>query len=212
MEPARYQKLEQAVQHLQVADIVLVRHRRGALYKYIREASESYWNHMALVFAVFEGLGPVRRDVLIVEALDKGIEVHRLQSYARDPEAYDIGVKRMEGLTDAERDRIRGYFLDVLDTPYDFTRLFVFLVKNAIARLGGNRALDYVKRKVINIDNFVCSSFAQRAFYLALPPDKRDRALFREGSDLNFLDQMEAITPGDIAQSKNTVWLYNPHD
>jgi hypothetical protein len=212
MPEARYASFAQALPHLHVADIVLVRHRRGLLYRAIRTASRSYWNHMAMVFATPQETGLPPNDALIIEALERGIEIHRLQQYAREPELYDLGIKRVEDLTGAERDRIRGYFLDALETPYDFSRLFTYLVKDLIARIGGVRVTDFIKRKVINPDTFICSSFAQRALYLALPAHKRERAFFNAGQGMNFLDQMEAITPGDIARSRNTVWLYNPHD
>lgn len=206
---AAFGKLEEALPNLLVGDIILMRYRRGLVYRAIREASQSYWNHAALVFDR-QAVG-LARQTLIIEALPRGIEIHRLEAYAADPEAFDLGIKRMKGLTDEERERFRGFFLDAVDTPYDMTRLLAYLLRSAIAKLAGAKRTEYITRRVINVDNFVCTSFAQRAFWLAAAPNKRDRMLFREGDDRNFLYQLEYITPGDVARSGNTEWLYNPH-
>lgn len=213
MEPAvsaAFGKIEEAIPHLLVGDIILMRYRRGRVYRAIREASRSYWNHAALVFdrPVVGG----HRQTLIIEALPRGIEIHRLEAYVADPATFDIGIKRMKGLTDEERERFRGFFLDAVDTPYDMTRLLAYLFRSAIAKLAGAKRTEYLTRRIINVGNFVCTSFAQRAFWLAAAPNKRDRMLFREDGDLNFLYQLEYITPGDIARSRNTAWLYNPHE
>lgn len=210
MERARYAELETAIRNLRIADIVLVRSKKGRLEKAIRRASHSYWNHSALVFEVVpqEDASP---DVLVVEALDKGIEIHRLRKYLREPGAFDVGFKRMEDLEPEERDRILSFFLDMIDTPYDFTRLPGFLLHEIVMRLAGVKIHDYIAQRIINVDNFVCSTFAQRAFYMGVAPNKRERALFRSIYGPNFFYRMEFVTPGDIARSVNTAWLYNPH-
>lgn len=203
--------MSEAIGRLEVADIVLVHHRRGVIERAVRKASGSYWNHAALVF---ENLQPEGRkpETLIIEALPEGIEIHRLDRYASDPSRYDVGFKRMPGLSDEERRRIRTYFLDVIDTKYNFQLLIAYLFRSAIAKVFGVKGVDYIKKRVIRPDQFVCTSYAQRAFYLGLPPVKRDKAFFRDDRDLSFLDRLVTITPGDIARSKNTEWLYNPHD
>lgn len=201
---------EEAFRDLQVADLVLMRYKFGLVPHYIRKADHSYWNHAALVFDVPQS-GSGRKDVLIIEALPEGIEVHRLKRYANDRRRYDIGVKRVPGLTDDERERIRSFFLDAVDSSYDYTRLFGFILRSAIARLLGVKSTDYIRHRVINPGDFTCTSFAQRAFYLALPPEKRERVYFKKGIRVSFSDKMETVTPGDIARSENTEWLYNPH-
>lgn len=199
------------VGRLQVADIVLVRHARGTIERAIRKASGSYWNHAALVFEVLPSEGG-KHDVLIIEALPEGVGIHRLRKYSDEPHRYDVGVKRMPGLSEEERLRIRTFFLDVIDTKYNFPLLIAYLFRSAIAKLFGVKGVDYIKKRIIKPDQFVCTSFAQRAFYLGLPEARRDTAFFRDDRDLSFLDRLVAITPGDIARSRNTEWLYNPHD
>jgi len=200
-----------ALSELKTGDIVLMRYKKGRVYRAIRETTKSYWNHTALVFKVLTDTHG-HRDILVIEAMPGGIEIHRLSRYLDDPGRYDIGLKRMPILTDEYRERFMGFFLEVLDTPYDYTRLIAYLFRKFVNAIGGSRAENYVAKRVINVDQFVCSSFAQRAFYLAVPPNMRERTLFRESSaDLNFLYRLEYITPGDIAKSRNTEWLWNPH-
>ncbi|MFA5854398.1 MAG: YiiX/YebB-like N1pC/P60 family cysteine hydrolase [Patescibacteria group bacterium] len=199
------------MRNLQVADIILTRTKNANwLLRGIRNVSRSHWNHSALVFQVVhqEDADP---EVLIVEALDHGIEIHRLHNYL-DSKEFDIGIKRIPNLTESERERILAYFLENIDTPYDFTRLFGYVLNRAALKIAGVRIRDMVAQRIINIDNFVCSTFTQRAFYLGVSPDKRDRVMFKEGADTNFLYQLEFISPGDIAKSTNTDWLYNPHE
>ena len=208
---AKFQSWAEVYDHLQVADIILMRYRRGIIPRAIRKASASYWNHVALVLET--AVDPSgRRRVLIVEALPEGIRSNPLEKYADDPARFEIGVKRLPGLTETERARIHTFFLGTFGLKYNFTLLFAFLLRSTIARLFGIQAIDFIKKNVINTDQFVCSSLTQRAFYLALPPDQRERAFFLDDRDLSFLDRTVAITPGDIARSMNTEWLYNPHD
>lgn len=204
--------LAAALAEVKIGDIVLMRHEVGRIESAIREATHSYWDHTALVFRVLED-SHGHRVILIIEALPHGISVHRLQKYLREPDQYDIGIKRMPILSDENRERFMGFFLDVLDTPYDFTRIAAYFSRKFVHFLGGNRAEDFVTKRVINVDQFICTSFAQRAYYLAVPPNMRDKTIFRENSDdLNFLTRMEYISPGEVARSANTEWLYNPHD
>lgn len=203
--------LDAAIATLKVGDIILMRYHHGAIYRSIRDITSSYWNHAALIFDVLEDAHG-HRTVLVVEAGPNGIEVHRLQRYVNDPDEYALGFKRMPLLDDASRKRFLGFFLDVLDTPYDFTRLIALFFRKLIVRLGGAQAEEYVAKRVINVGNFVCSSFAQRAYYLAVPEQLRDKTFFKNDANLDFLHRTEYITPGDIAKSQNTEWLYNPHD
>lgn len=92
--------------------------------------SHSHWNHSALVFQVIHQKN-ADPEVLIVEALDRGIEIHRLHNYL-DAKEFDVRIKRLPNLTERERERILGYFLEKIDTPYDFTRLFGYML-NRIA-------------------------------------------------------------------------------
>ena len=211
MKAARYADMKSAMRNMRVADIILTRTKNANwLLRSIRDLSRSHWNHSALVFQVIqqEDADP---EVLIVEALDHGIEIHRLHNYL-DSKEFDVGVKRIPHLTESERERILAYFLEKIDMPYDFTRLFGYMLNRVALKLAGVQVRDMIAERIINVDNFVCSSFTQRAFYLGVAPNKRERVLFKKGTGTNFLYQLEFISPGDIAKSPNCDWLYNPHE
>jgi hypothetical protein len=209
MQTARYRKLDEAVRHLKVGDLVMV-NADTVLGSVVRRTTGSHWSHVAIVFDVPD-VSSTEHDVLIVEAAWQ-VEIHRLTAYTHEPETYEIGFKRLDFLTDAERERFRGFFLDAVDTPYDTHRLWSFVVESAIAWTKGVNVNYNEARKYIDTKNFICTSLAQRAFYLAVSPEKRGRTLFRgQEKGLDFLRLMEDISPGHIARSENTSWLYNPH-
>ncbi|MBU2566634.1 hypothetical protein KKG46_03685 [Patescibacteria group bacterium] len=210
MPRAKYKTIDKALPNLKVGDIFLIHTKGFWVSKLVRKTTKSYWSHVALVFEVIHNKTDYP-DVLLIEALDRGIEIHRVEHYLRHPKEYDVGIKRIPILTDTERDRFRGFFLDAVDTPYDFSRLFSYFLKNFVQKIFGQAITNWITKKVINIDQYICTTFAQRAFYLAVPREKRDKVLMRDGEGFNFLLQMEEITPRDYAISKNSEWLYNPH-
>lgn len=215
MATALYDDLDEVYHKLELGDIVLVHRKKGFYQRALKWATGgSYWAHMALVFDVIE-TNEGHREVIIIEALDKGIEIHRLHHYLIDLQNFDLGFKRLPDLTKAQKERIRGFFLDALDTPYNFASAFGYIAKKPVMQILGMRVTDFIERKLIKPSLFVCTSFAQRAFYMALPPNERHRALFipddEESQELNFLYQLSEITPQDVARSKNTQWLYNVH-
>lgn len=212
MREAYSHELENALRQLKVGDIILV-HTRRRLSEWIRKATGSYWSHTALVFDVPQNFG-LGHDHIIIEADDlEGVQIHRLSTYLNEPERYTLGIKRMKNITDEERERFRGFFLDVVDTPYDTARLGAFFVLVAVNKLLKRDLTGFFARKKVNADRFICTTFAQRAYYLAVPPEKRKDVLFR-GNDpeVGLLEQMEVIAPRDIAVSPATEWLYNPHE
>jgi hypothetical protein len=211
MRQAYSPELERALARLKVGDIILV-HSIGPIGKWIRRATKSYWSHVALVFdvPVDGGLG---HDHTIIEADDgEGVQIHRLSTYLNEPGKYELGIKRMKNMNDEERDRFRGFFLDVVDTPYDTARLGAFFLLVAVNKLFKRDFTGYFARRKINPSRFICTTFAQRAYYLAAPPERRSEVLFRgHEPEVGLLEQMEFIAPRDVATSPATEWLYNPH-
>ncbi|MDF1496746.1 MAG: YiiX/YebB-like N1pC/P60 family cysteine hydrolase [Patescibacteria group bacterium] len=211
MQKARFKTMQAALPQLKIGDVILVHTKGYWLSKLIRRATSSYWSHVALVFDVIPN-STNHPDVLIIEALDRGIEIHRIEHYLRNPKKYDIGIKRIPILNDQERERFRGFFLDAVDTPYDFSRLFSYFTKKFVNKIFGTEIVNWITKHVIDIDQYVCTTFAQRAFYLAVSKEKRDLVLMRKkNKQLNFLLQMEEISPKDYAESENAIWLFNPH-
>lgn len=205
---ARYEQWEDLVPNLQVGDIVLFQGTYLAS-QLIRGITGSYWSHVGMVFDIMHP-DAENRIALVIEALDR-IEIHRLRIYMNRYGIKRIGVKRFPGLTEEQRQHIRGFFLETIDVPYDWNRVYTFFLSGLLARISNLDVTDYLTKRGVTPENFVCSTFVQRAFYLALPPGERDRAIFLARKNLNLLEKLEVCTPADIARSTNTEWLWNPH-
>jgi hypothetical protein len=204
-------ELARALGKLKVGDIVMFR-SKGRLGRLIRRATGSYWSHVGLIFDVPEE-GALGNDHLVIEA-DRagGVQLHRLSTYVNDPWNYTLGFKRVKALTDEERERFRGFFLDAVDTPYDMRRLEAYFLHRLFEHFSGRSLAGFFARKTTNIKRFICTTFAQRAYYLAVAPEKRSQVLFRgHEPEIGILDQMEVIEPRHIAASPVTEWLYNEH-
>ncbi len=96
---------------LQLVDIILVRTKGTFIGWAIRKLTKSYWDHVALVFAV---PNPKLQfyNYLVIEANRKGLEVHRIQEYTKNFRHYDIGVKRVHGMDDATSERVLAFMLN----------------------------------------------------------------------------------------------------
>ncbi len=209
MKRARYTTWNGLVSNLEVGDILFIQNVK-TLSKLVRYVTRSYWSHVGMIFEIMHA-DTQNRIVLVIEAQDAGIEIHCLHNYVNRLGINRIGVKRLPGLTEEHTQKIRGFFLNEVDTPYDYRRMYSYFLSALIARISGFDMSDFFIRKGVTLENFVCSSFVQRAFYLALPPRDRDRAVFRQGKNINLLQQLEVCSPTDIAKSTNTEWLWNPH-
>lgn len=196
---------------LQLADIIMV-HTKGSFIGWaIRKLTKSYWDHVALVFAV------PKPDVqfynyLIIEANRKCLEVHRIQEYTKNFRRYDIGVKRVPGMDDATRERVLAFMLNQVDQPYDVSRILGFVLRSFDIDVLKDFSNLFVDQK-----DFICSSFTQRAFYEAFPEDRKRDVIFREGIFKRkkikeaFDELLNYVSPGDIGKSDKAKWLYNEH-
>ena len=195
------QKKKEKIPVLQEADLVFVRIKKNWLRELLRKVTGSYWDHVALVlFPV--NVGKANCFNLIIEAVDpSGIEIHKLDKYLKDSDKYEIGIKRVPGLTMETRQRILSFMLMNVDAPYykfGFFKLVFALLSEAYSR------------KYLGRQRYSCSSFVQKAFYEAATWEQRSKFVFRE----DFLSPIELqgiITPGDIAVSDKSVWIYNKH-
>lgn len=192
---------------LQVADIILVR-ERSLLSKTVRSVTKSYWSHAVIVFAVPDS-DILFNNILVISAEDGGIEIHRIQRYTKRFDHFDLGVKRVPGLAREIQEKVLSYVLNNVDIPYDYARLFGFLLYFLLNKFRKNSRNILLKR-FTNENAFVCSSFIQKAFYAAVPKEKKDEVIFTENRSSRFF--LEEVTPADIARSSNCVWLHNPHN
>ncbi len=213
---SKYKTQDEAIRNLKIGDIILVHWKEDFVSGLIRTSTASYWEHVAIVFDVPHQIddGASLDEVLIVEtSQSSALTLHRLQSYLRYTENCVLGFKRMPGLSDGERERFRGFFLDALGAPYDLKRILFMLIQILITWiLHINISIEHAAKK-IQTQRYTCTSLIQRAYYLAVDPKKRPQTLFRDNDkDANFIQKMEQITPGQIATSENTIWLHNPHN
>lgn len=185
---------------LEIADILLI-HYKGKLNLFgrsIQKITDSYWNHSALVFSTAKK-NPLFHNTIIVEALAKGIELHKIQRYTKRPDKYDLGVKRVPGLTIEDKRTIRGYMMQNVGVPYDFPQILSILMSYITGQY---------KNYFLKKDAFICSGFIQSAFYKALH-EKRD-ILFKDSKGRRISDMlMSYTTPKDLANSDASEWIYN---
>ncbi len=186
---ARYARLEDALPHLEIGDVVLIKGKQRFVSKIISKFTRSYWTHVAMVFDLPHS-DPQTSDVLLVEALDsRGIEIHRMAYYLRQRDQYAIGIKRFPGLTDEERERMRGFFLSAVDKPYDMSRIFAMFISPFMLHWTGLPYVRTVTKKLLKVNQYICTSLVQRALYLAAAPEKRESTFFRRDKDLEFLEK-----------------------
>lgn len=193
--------------HLQVADIILVRDK-SLLSRTIREVSQSYWSHAVIVFAIPDAK-TFFNNILVISAENGGIEIHRIQKYTQHFDYYDFGVKRVSGLSGEIQEKVLSYVLNNVDIPYDYMRLFGFLLYFFLNKFRKNGQA-HLQKRFTNENAFVCSSFIQKAFYEAMPKEKKDAVIFTKNRSSKFF--LEEVTPADIARSKNCLWLFNQHN
>lgn len=206
--PSPLEKIDGPMPQLQVADIVLIHHKKGLLRFFLRRITNSYWDHSALViFAKHPERGynsniiaeAVQHGVLITKS--GGVEVHKLEKYLNHPEGYDIGIKRFTEADEVLRDHARAFTLMSIDAPYyrlpflDF--FFAWISKT-------------VRKQVLKRQRFSCSGLVQKAFYNAAEWDRREDFTFRELGD-SPIELQELVTPADIAVSDACVWIWNRH-
>lgn len=190
---------------LEVGDILLFHNRRHWMSAAIRWRTKSYWSHTALVFKdkkVIRFGSP-----LIIEAFDKGIEIHKLQKYTDNFDVIDIGVKRFKGLNAKERSEFaKSFMLNNIDVPYDYSRLVTFFFGGVFGK-APSKIIRFFQKKTIRTDAFVCSTFIHKAFHhFKKHKDVKGGFLTHEEKELV---QEEGIVPGDIAKDENFEWIFN---
>lgn len=206
---AVYKTYTEAVKHLQIGDIVFFHGKIGWQRKLNRLIGDSYWTHVSIVFDIVKN-GDEILSVVLIEA-NETVRLHRLETFAVQEYEYEIGFKRVPGLTPKEMDRFRGFFLDVIDIEYDYDHVVLLFFQFLLSRFIGVRYTKKLVRHALATNEYICSSFVQRALYLAVEPEKRRQTIFL-GEETPFAVAHGLVLPKDIAVSKNTIWLFNPHE
>lgn len=204
--PSPMEKVNGALPQLQVADILLVRHKRVLLRYFLRKATGSYWDHSAMVIFARNPVKGYASNV-IAEAVQhgtwawgrRGVELHKLEQYIERPDLYDVGVKRFIGIDEEMRDRVRSFMLMNVDAPYYRLPLADFFFA---------AVFKWVRKRVLKQQRFSCSGLVQKAFYNASDWNRRQDFAFRELGD-SPIELQELVTPGDIALSDKCAWIWN---
>lgn len=203
------EQINGALPELRTGDIVLIRKKKGGLARsLLRALTNSYWDHTALiVFAKNSENGYSNH--IIVESVQGassrpfyfGSEIHLLHRYFMDPDSYDVGIKRVTWLTREKRHRLRSFALMNIDTPYYKLSTWRFL-----------RAWLFpsFRQKIMARQRYSCSALVQKAYYESVDDKERLQVLFgdRRFTPIQLLD---ITSPGDIAKSSLSEWIYNKH-
>ena len=193
------EKIRGIIPRLDEADIILVHTKRNFMHYLIRRLTKSYWDHVALVLFPKNPKKGKYYNQIIEASFPRGIEIHKLEKYLRNPERYDIGVKRVPNVDPVSRKRIVAFMLMNVDAPYYkasiFNFIFALFSKKLSARLLGQQ-------------RFCSSGFVQKAFYEAAEWNQRGKFIFRKDY-LSPMELQDLTTPADIASSENTIWIYN---
>jgi hypothetical protein len=193
-------ELAHTLESLQSGDILMI-HTKNCLFStLIRKLTKSYWNHTALVLTNFAHL-PEEKTTVVIEVQDGSVIAHRLGIYL-DPHQFDLAVKRVPQLNDTEKDKVKHYLLSHIDVPFDSARLFDFLIGIFIT---GKAAV-----KFSDTNQVICSSLIQKAFYNAMPEEKKQEVIF--APDFKSEDDLDFVSPADISRSEKAVWIFNPQN
>ncbi len=134
-----------------------------------------------------------------LNALRRGVELHRLTKYLNRPDLYDVGIKRCDDLDEPTRERARSFMLMNVDTPYYRLPTMDFLFASFSKKIR-----DYVLAR----QRFSCSGLVQKAFYEASDWRTRPHLIFRKYGGTP-IELQELTNPADIASSDNCRWVWN---
>ncbi|OGH90153.1 MAG: hypothetical protein A2469_03975 [Candidatus Magasanikbacteria bacterium RIFOXYC2_FULL_40_16] len=184
---------------LDQADIVLIRTKHNFLRHCLRKATKSYWDHVALILFP-KNLEKGHFYDLIVESLNpRGVEIHKLEKYLTNPKKYDVGIKRIKNLNEKEKKETIEFMLMNIDAPYYKLSRIRFFFASLNEDLG---------RWLLRKQRYSCTGLVQKSFYEAASAEEKAKFTFRNDYSSPF-ELQESTTPADIANSENTVWLYN---
>lgn len=203
------EKINGPTPQLKPVDIVLVHNKHSLFRFFLRQVTESYWDHSALVMYPRSNKNEMLYSV-IVESIrpglaglvgSRGVALHRLDKYFNDPKKYDVGIVRVEGLSNEERAQVRLFMLANVDAPY-WPWHYIEVMLAAM--------LPPLRPWILRRQRFSCSSLIQKAFFDALGDKYKSRVVFKTGV-WSPIELDELTSPGDIAKSKNVTWIYNKH-
>ncbi|MDP3971099.1 MAG: hypothetical protein Q8P90_05425 [bacterium] len=195
------------IPELKAADIIFIRHNKSIMRRFLRKIIGSYWDHSALVLYPRDVVSN-RTKTIIIEAKKpaflsiipmRGVAIHQLDKYTANPKAYDIGIGRVHGLSEQQRERVVTFMLMNVDAPYWPWTHWLLLP---------GYFFKFAARYYLNQQRFSCSGLIQKAFYDAMDWDDKQQVIFKSGM-WSPIELQELTNPADIADSENIEWVYN---
>lgn len=195
---------------LQRGDIVFIRHKKNIFRFFLRRyMGKSYWDHAAMV--LYPSESERGRDyTIIAESMRRGVPgffvtrtvaVHRLAIYLNKPRIYDVGIKRVKGLTKTQKIIATHIMLMNVDAPYwNWKKIRIMIAA----------FLPPIRKIIERKQRFSCSGIIQKAFYDVLPWEQKEKIVFKEGV-WSPLELQELTTPADLARSSKSTWIFNEH-
>ncbi len=189
---------------LEPADVILIHHKRKFLRRFLRYVIGSHWDHTAMVLYPRDEKKGVHHTIF-VESIKRGafqrfatrsVAIHQLDLYLN--KKYDIGIIRAKHLSDEDRERIVTYMLMNVDAPYWPWKEEKFIIASIFPSY---------KKRLLAKQRFSCSGLIQKAFFDAMPWDRKKDYIFKPGS-WSPIELQELTSPADIAHSPRFEWVY----
>lgn len=194
---------------LERGDIVLIRHKRRFFRFFLRRYMKSYWDHTAMVLYPaeqqhgrdFDVIAESIRNGFAGYVAKRGVAIHKLTKYLDDSKHFEIGIKRVQGLSEKQRILVTHIMLMNVDSPY-WPWKPIQIVLAVI--------FPWFKNFISQKQRFSCSGIIQKAYYDAFPWNQKQKVVFKEGV-WSPVELQELVTPEDIAASSRSIWIYNKH-
>jgi len=183
---------------LKIGDIILVHTEHDISRALLRDVTESFWDHSALI--IFPEKEYFKTN-LFIENVATGTSIHRLNKYLDDKEHYAVGIKRFTWLTDEIRERVQAFALLNIDAPYYPWSGFKFFLA---------KIFPFYRDYLLKHQRYSCTQLVQTSFYEAVEWRDKDRVTFKENPASPF-ELLELTNPGEIAKSEKCEWIYNKH-
>ena len=184
---------------LRPGDILLVHTKKDIGRAIYRKVTDTYWNHTAMVLYP-KGFSGAQKD-LYIESIGGRIRMHTLNYVLERPEQYDIGIKRIPGLTPELQRRIIAFALLSLDVK---TTRHRFIGTKFILGL----LFPGLKTWLLQGSYRSSTSFIQTTLYAAVDWNEREKVSLTDRLSSPIETELW-ITPKEVAASKHCDWIYN---
>lgn len=194
------EKVNGILPELHQADIVLIHIKRDFLRYFLRKVTKSYWDHAALVLFTKDLKKGRYYDQILEAVKPNGVEIHKLEKYLKDPNKYDIGIKRMPKLDLVTSKRIISFMLMNVDAPYYKLSRIKFFLASISKRF---------RKWFLARQRYSGTGLVQKTFYEAAHWEEKEKFVFKTDNSLSPIELQELTTAADIANNTYCQWIYN---